>query len=528
MNRSRSAALLFCAACCLGFTLLASLQAGAQTPVPDSGWLKDEQGREYRVEKVQKDPARYQPRGENQVLTRIGGFLDIVGEDEQFYHVKRYRPAAPPPASPTPAQAAVPAAPSPSPVPPAAGFRAGVPQADRIRFEDFGRGLPDRGQWRNGFAVADMNGDGHADIVHGPPRKRPGQPPYIFLGDGQGNWKRWAEARFPPAPYDYGAVAAADFDGDGVQDLALAFHLRGLMVLRGDGQGLFEPYSEGLAVDLPGAGGSAFSSRALLAADMDADGKPDVVALGEGPRLTLGPGAQAQGSFGPRVYRNLGQARWQAVATDEPSGLFGDSIAVGDFDGDGRLDVAIGSSQMGADALVHLGQGEGRLGPTQVDALPPRAYVWAVAAADLDRDGRADLILGSTGNAAQGWQSSVDVIYARPDGAWQRKPVASEPGRAGVFAVAAGDLDADGALDVVALTGDGEVWVFLGDGRGFLVHEESPELANAGGGCRGYHVELRDLDGKPGDELVAAFAGEAEGDACTSGGAIRAWRIARP
>ena len=70
-----------------------------------------------------------------------------------------------------------------------------------MRFAPFGEGLPTSGQWREGFRIADMNEDGHPDIVHGPRRKEAG-PPVIFLGDGKGSWTRWAEARFPSLPYD--------------------------------------------------------------------------------------------------------------------------------------------------------------------------------------------------------------------------------------------------------------------------------------------------------------------------------------
>ena len=54
--------------------------------------------------------------------------------------------------------------------------------------EPFDAGLPHEGQWRNGFDIADMNGDGLLDIVHGPPRKGDRRP-HVFLGDGKGNWR---------------------------------------------------------------------------------------------------------------------------------------------------------------------------------------------------------------------------------------------------------------------------------------------------------------------------------------------------
>ena len=62
-----------------------------------------------------------------------------------------------------------------------------------LRVEPFGTGLPQRGQWRHGFDIADMNGDGFADLLHGPPRKGDGRP-VVFLGDGRGGFAPWAEA----------------------------------------------------------------------------------------------------------------------------------------------------------------------------------------------------------------------------------------------------------------------------------------------------------------------------------------------
>jgi hypothetical protein len=108
----------------------------------------------------------------------------------------------------------------------------------------------------------------------------------IFLGDGKGSWLRWREAKFPSLAYDYGDVQAGDFNGDGHPDLALAVHLRGLIALLGDGKGGFRNASEGL--DFALGGRTPFSSTALRIVDWNGDGRPDILAFGEGPGLMGG------------------------------------------------------------------------------------------------------------------------------------------------------------------------------------------------------------------------------------------------
>ena len=148
---------------------------------------------------------------------------------------------------------------------------------------EIGIGLPQTGQWRNGFDLADFDGDGRLDLAHGPPRRSLG-PPSIFLGKTDLEFQRWEELSFPEMPFDYGDAAAADFDGDGHADLALGVHYRGLVVLSGDGGGVFRVQASFLAAEAGESEAPVFSSRALAVGDVDGDGRPDIVALGEGPR----------------------------------------------------------------------------------------------------------------------------------------------------------------------------------------------------------------------------------------------------
>src|SRR5688500_6096232 len=125
--------------------------------------------------------------------------------------------------------------------------------------------------WRHGFAVADMNRDGRPDLVFTSPRKDPG-PPRIFLNEGGLQCVRWQQVQFPAPGFDYGAVAAADFDDNGTTDLAVGVHYGGVVVLLGDGQGRFSPVSEGFPFP------STFSSRAITVTDWNGDGRLDIAA----------------------------------------------------------------------------------------------------------------------------------------------------------------------------------------------------------------------------------------------------------
>lgn len=495
-------------------------------------WYSDDLGREYKIEEIPKLEGHWKWVGEGEERAHILGLtMDVVSHDDELFYVKSYRPPETEPARLRPEltdeeRARV-----------LATYDYELGEGDRIQFEPFDQGLPRSGQWRNGFTVADMNADGHADIVHGPPRKG-GSWPVIFLGDGAGTWQVWREMAFPRQGYDYGDVAVADFNGDGHPDMALGIHLRGIRAFINDGNGSFREWSRGLDFQTPGRGetDSGFSSRAIEAVDWNRDGRIDLVAVGEGPRPTgkkQGLGEVLFTSHGPVVFLNQGNGSWtRHTRGNGPNEIFGDHVEVGDFDGDGRVDFATSSNMMSRKDLVNLAGEEVMWDTLTISAVRPHAYVRDLTAADFDGDGHDDLVISYMAFEAEGWRNGIDLLYSRPDAAWERKVVWNQEGRDTIYALDHGDLDGDGALDLVGFDINGDGRVFLGDGEGGFVAEVAPELAKPLGRCRAYTVLLEDLDGDGRDEVIASFADEASAyfdpDRCASGGGMAAWKVAAP
>jgi FG-GAP-like repeat/FG-GAP repeat len=481
----------------------------------DEEWLVDELGRQYKVQRWDKKLPHMRLEG-NRVRTVMGLTADLAGEDETSFLVKIYRVTEIPPAviDMTPEEK----------LKVAKAYEFDLKTSRTMSFEPFDEGLPRAGQWRYGFALVDMNGDGHLDIVHGSPRRQPG-PPVIFLGDGAGHWRRW-QTSFPPGRYDYGNVAVADFNRDGHLDIALGMHLLGITVLLGDGTGRFKSSSTGMDPPDPQ---KAFSSHALVAVDWDGDGHVDLVALGEGPRLGSRPDPKALSAFGSAsdlvLYRNRGDATWEKRAHSK--GMFGDNLVLAPSRWAGRPWLVAGTTEQGrSDLVVRPGD------PFVTETLPGlrhNALVRVVAVADFDGDGHDDFAVAYAAYEGEQWRSGVDLILRRPDGTTERRTVFFDDSPRAAMALAAGDLDGDGRPDLVAVSGDGEIRVLRNAGGGTFTREDV-QLTEKTPGCQGYSVRVQDLDKDGRADIVVGFAGEPEGlafyriDGCPKEGSLRAWR----
>ena len=198
--------------------------------------------------------------------------------------------------------------------------------------------------------------------------------------------------------------------------------------------------------------------RAVTVADFNNDGKPDLAVVNQGPSSTstsqsslsvlLGNG---NGSFQPAVTTN--------VLNSGLGNGNAESVAVGDFNGDHLPDVALNTAGPAGPAVeVLLGKGDGSFQPNHL-ILSVGQTPLSVAAGDFDGNGALDLV---TANSTSG---TLSVLLGNGDGSFRPRIDLAVGGAP--RAVAVGDFNGDGRLDVVtAQQLTDTVSVLLGHGDG--------------------------------------------------------------
>ena len=298
-------------------------------------------------------------------------------------------------------------------------------------------------------AVADLNGDGKPDLVlaQGGDNNASADSVAVLLGNGDGTFQ--TAAQYGTAAYPAGVVIA-DFNGDGKFDLAVvdpnciffACSTPGaISILLGFGDGTF-------------VGGTdyAFSSSTpparVISADFNGDGKPDIAAsAGSALGVFLGNG---DGTFPAEVSTTL------------TNSVFG-GLAAGDFNGDGKADLATvisncpSSTCLPGDAVVFIGTGDGSFhAPVQYTVGLQPEYV---AVGDFDGNGKPDLAVSNFGS------STVSILLNSGTGTFASHvdyPVGANPG-----SIVAENFRGGAILDLAVVAGQG-VSILLGNGSGIF------------------------------------------------------------
>ncbi len=271
-------------------------------------------------------------------------------------------------------------------------------------------------------------------------------------------------SRHVGAPNGCERVAAADLDGDHAADVVCQSTEFGATVFHNDGGGAF-PASAGVdTMRVPGT--------TLSLGDLTGDGKPDL--------LLSSPNAS-----GFAVYPHSGTWGFGAAMNyARPSTASIGANAIGDLDHDGRPEALIASWDFGADAKVwrYPTGSNGLLGKPVAVATHDRPV--ALAVGDLNRDGRDDLVVGSTQGFGIGLQLQGGAGYVPLGG--------SDMFSGDSSSIAVGDLDDDGCTDIAYVTSSGGVAIahgrncvraraqsdFDGDGKSDLLWHNATTGAN--------------------------------------------------
>ena len=227
-------------------------------------------------------------------------------------------------------------------------------------------------------------------------------------------------------------------------------------------------------------------TEAVAIGDVNGDRRPDLLAAGSIP----------SGASGVAVLLNRGQGGFRTAPTSEVGGA-AVSLAVGDLNGDGKLDVAT-ANVYDKNVSVLINRGDGSFLP-HVD-YPTGREPWDVAIGDLNGDGKPDLAAAVSSGFYGGPVHRVAVLLNAGDGTFQNRIDYRAARRPESIALA--DLNRDGKLDVATANSSDLVSVFVNRGDGSL---EARADYRAGSGP--HAIAIADVNGGRGPDLVAENTG---------------------
>jgi hypothetical protein len=298
-----------------------------------------------------------------------------------------------------------------------------------------------------GFGLGDVDGDGKVDVLVANGTTLDLR---LLSGRGDGSFRTPVYTDIGVAP---SSLTPVDFNGDGILDLVYSDNLRTVGLLLGLGNG---GYTLAGSAEIRFAGGNFNVNAApheVTLADLDGNGQQEIVAS-----TIVSVPLDANGHAGTPLFRTPGAGFG-----------YGSSAAFGDFNEDGRLDMAdvhISFADSTGRLTLLLGQGNGSFtaSPEVVVGASPSTSGSTLATADLNNDGHLDLVVTSEGraDASYRYNGSIAVLLGQGDGSFEA-PVFYAPDMP-FGALTLADINSDGFIDIAAVR-----TAVFGSDRGFAV-----------------------------------------------------------
>jgi uncharacterized protein (TIGR03437 family) len=312
-------------------------------------------------------------------------------------------------------------------------------------------------QTAGNIVLTDFDGDGKTDIVIGTGALwvLSGTAVAVMYGRGDGTFSGAPVSVVPgSAPGNLvTTIESADFDGDGIPDV-LSSDLKNITALHGDGAGNFKmkwQYSPRTQSDIP----SSFASS-IATGDFNRDGIPDFAAI-------IASSAESV----IEVFLGIGDGTFQPPLLIQQGVSLSDysSIVAGDFNGDGKLDLALAATpnyagnSVTSDILIYLGNGNGTFAAPLMEMTA--SGILTIGVGDFNNDGLPDLAVTTNAYPTNGI-SSVGLLLGVGDGTFEAGGSVPAAVNSGQYTLVIGDFNLDGNLDLAV----GALTVFLGSGDG--------------------------------------------------------------
>lgn len=347
--------------------------------------------------------------------------------------------------------------------------------------------LPRSHSFSQDASVADLDGDGLPDILL---PSYAGQRDRILRNLGGGRFEEKGAAWLPALEADTVHIEPLDADGDGDIDLALAVEggQNRLYLNQGDGR-----MKDVTARSMPADGDF---SEDLRAADVDGDGDMDFATAN-----LVDPKDPRKGGR-VRLYLNQGNGRFVDGSAGrippQPTRTY--DLEFADFDGDGDVDLFL--ANYGEPCLLLENDGRGRFAPPSLLALAPttdRGFHTSAAVGDLDGDGDLDVLVGT-------FQGQSFVLRNRGGLRFAEDRTRLPAGEMSTYDVALADLDGDGDLDAFFANSNNPSVLMENDGKGNF--KPFPKEAFSSPDDKAYDIEIFDADGDGALDLFVAVWGD--------------------